>query len=172
MCDIIIDNNRDKCKNKFNNILKNKRLSAKIEKSIYNYVSNFANENNYNMNNRVIIRLYLNKCVSLYDNINPSSYIGNKNLIKKIKKKEIDLDNIAGMTPQQLYPEHWNKLLDKQNNTQEYLYSKKFVSISEDYKCGKCKEKKCTYYQLQTRSVDEPMTTFITCLNCGHKWKE
>ena len=29
-----------------------------------------------------------------------------------------------------------------------------------------------TYYQLQTRSVDEPMTTFITCLNCGFKWKE
>ena len=168
----LIDTKRDKCIEKFNNIIKNKRISKKIEKSIYNYVNNFAINNNYNMNNRVIIRLYLNKCISLYDNINPSSYIGNKNLIKKIKKKEINIDTIADLTPQELYPEHWNKLLDKQNNTQEYLYSKKFVSISDEYKCGKCKEKKCTYYQLQTRSADEPMTTFITCLNCGHKWKE
>ena len=30
---------------------------------------------------------------------------------------------------------------------------------------------KCTYYQLQTRSADEPMTTFVTCINCGNRWK-
>jgi DNA-directed RNA polymerase subunit M/transcription elongation factor TFIIS len=38
-------------------------------------------------------------------------------------------------------------------------------------KCGKCKSLKTTYYQLQTRSADEPMTTFVTCKGCGHKWK-
>ena len=45
----------------------------------------------------------------------------------------------------------------------------------EDYngilKCGKCKSLKTSYYQLQTRSADEPMTTFVTCKGCGHKWK-
>jgi DNA-directed RNA polymerase subunit M/transcription elongation factor TFIIS len=38
-------------------------------------------------------------------------------------------------------------------------------------KCGKCKGKKTTYYQMQTRSADEPMTTFVTCHDCGNKWK-
>jgi DNA-directed RNA polymerase subunit M/transcription elongation factor TFIIS len=38
-------------------------------------------------------------------------------------------------------------------------------------KCGKCKSLKTTYYQLQTRSADEPMTTYATCKACGHKWK-
>ena len=38
-------------------------------------------------------------------------------------------------------------------------------------KCGKCKGKKTIYFQLQTRSADEPMTTFVTCKGCGHKWK-
>lgn len=38
-------------------------------------------------------------------------------------------------------------------------------------KCGKCKMNKVHYYQLQTRSADEPMTTFCTCTHCGKRWK-
>lgn len=38
-------------------------------------------------------------------------------------------------------------------------------------KCGKCKKNRCTYNQMQTRSADEPMTTFVLCNNCGHRWK-
>ncbi|XP_058125951.1 transcription elongation factor S-II isoform X5 [Anopheles coustani] len=38
-------------------------------------------------------------------------------------------------------------------------------------KCGKCKKRNCTYNQLQTRSADEPMTTFVMCNECGHRWK-
>ncbi|OQS54859.1 TFIIS [Ecytonucleospora hepatopenaei] len=39
------------------------------------------------------------------------------------------------------------------------------------FKCSKCKQNKCTYYQMQTRSCDEPMTTFVTCTTCGNCWK-
>jgi len=39
------------------------------------------------------------------------------------------------------------------------------------FKCNKCKQRECTYYQLQTRSADEPMTTFVTCTYCGNRWK-
>ena len=39
------------------------------------------------------------------------------------------------------------------------------------FKCGKCKQRRCRYYQMQTRSADEPMTTFVTCTNCNNKWK-
>eukprot|EP01060_Flectonema_neradi_P009976 TRINITY_DN17122_c0_g1_i1.p1 TRINITY_DN17122_c0_g1~~TRINITY_DN17122_c0_g1_i1.p1 ORF type:complete len:515 (+),score=49.39 TRINITY_DN17122_c0_g1_i1:108-1652(+) len=38
------------------------------------------------------------------------------------------------------------------------------------YLCTRCKKRRCTYYELQTRSGDEPMTQFISCLNCGKKW--
>lgn len=30
--------------------------------------------------------------------------------------------------------------------------------------CNKCKQNKTTYFQMQTRSSDEPMTTFVTCV--------
>ena len=39
------------------------------------------------------------------------------------------------------------------------------------FKCGKCGKRKTTYTQLQTRSADEPMTTFVLCLDCGNRWK-
>ncbi|CDS04972.1 hypothetical protein LRAMOSA07502 [Lichtheimia ramosa] len=39
------------------------------------------------------------------------------------------------------------------------------------FMCGKCKGRRCTYFQMQTRSADEPMTTFVTCVSCGNHWK-
>ena len=39
------------------------------------------------------------------------------------------------------------------------------------FKCNKCGQRKTTYTQLQTRSADEPMTTFVLCLECGNRWK-
>jgi len=45
------------------------------------------------------------------------------------------------------------------------------LSISGMFTCGKCKGTNTTYYQLQTRSSDEPMTTFVQCLSCGKRWK-
>jgi transcription elongation factor S-II len=39
------------------------------------------------------------------------------------------------------------------------------------FQCRKCGSKKTTYYSLQTRSADEPMTNFITCVHCKHRWK-
>ncbi|XP_073305983.1 transcription elongation factor TFIIS-like [Primulina huaijiensis] len=42
---------------------------------------------------------------------------------------------------------------------------------TNEFTCGRCKKKETTYYQLQTRSADEPMTTFVTCVNCNNRWK-
>ncbi|CAD7958156.1 unnamed protein product [Amoebophrya sp. A25] len=50
-------------------------------------------------------------------------------------------------------------------------YDKKRAKISSSFTCGKCGTNKCTYYQLQTRSSDEPMTTFVTCMTCNNRWK-
>eukprot|EP00898_Chlorokybus_atmophyticus_P007461 jgi/Chlat1/7716/Chrsp66S07186 len=44
-------------------------------------------------------------------------------------------------------------------------------ATTDQFKCGKCGQRKCTYYQMQTRSADEPMTTYVTCVNCNNRWK-
>merc|ERR1712232_410713 len=45
------------------------------------------------------------------------------------------------------------------------------ANISGMFTCGKCKGDKTSYTQKQTRSSDEPMTTFVTCLTCGNRWR-
>ncbi|CAF3636119.1 unnamed protein product [Adineta steineri] len=38
--------------------------------------------------------------------------------------------------------------------------------------CPKCAYTKAYFMQLQTRSADEPMTTFYKCVQCGHRWND
>lgn len=44
-------------------------------------------------------------------------------------------------------------------------------ATTDQFKCGRCGKRKTTYYQMQTRSADEPMTTYVTCVNCNNRWK-
>lgn len=63
-------------------------------------------------------------------------------------------------------------------STQKFKEYKQFKYLTDPlqvcegiHTCSKCKSKKTYSYQLQTRSSDEPMTNFVTCAECGHKWK-
>jgi DNA-directed RNA polymerase subunit M/transcription elongation factor TFIIS len=159
---------RDKITKQFSKHI-SKKIAEQIENSIYDYAiekcGDFFSKKNF-------LHHYLSKCTNIYENINPDSSVKNKLLIKRLRKGEIDPTKIAQMTPQELFPEHWNKLIEKQNEEEEIKYSKKTIAISEDFKCPRCYKKRTTYYELQVRCSDEPMTTFITCLECGHKWKQ
>ena len=61
---------------------------------------------------------------------------------------------------QLIYKEIRKEFLSRESKNQEGFF-----------KCNRCKSNKTAYYQLQTRSADEPMTTFVTCLNCDAHWK-
>ena len=41
--------------------------------------------------------------------------------------------------------------------------SRKRMATTDQFQCGKCRKRQCSYYQMQTRSADEPMTTFVIC---------
>ena len=38
--------------------------------------------------------------------------------------------------------------------------------------CRKCKKRKVSYTEVQTRSADEPMTIKAFCNFCGHRWSQ
>ena len=91
-------------------------------------------------------------------------------LDKLIKNPEL-CKEISFKSEQELYPEIWKDITEEKKTHLDNKYFPKIKASTDKFKCGKCKSKECTYYQLQTRSADEPMTTFVTCITCGNRWK-
>jgi transcription elongation factor S-II len=153
--------------------LNNELLSKEIENSIYNYTKQTSKERNILplWHNKVFKAIYTNKSISLYSNIDNDSYINNTMLKKKINQTKFDISKIAFMSNQQIFPSHWKKFLDERSKREKLMYEDVPEAMTDQFKCGRCKQRKCTYYELQTRSADEGMTTFITCLTCGNRWR-
>lgn len=164
---------RNECILKFNKLVNDNNISKKIEEGIYQYViDSICHEKNLpvNWHNSYFKRAYLNKCISLYSNLNISSYINNNQLLTKVLKNDIEPYKLAFLTPQELFPENWKDILAKKDAENEFLYANKLVSCTDEYTCGRCKQKKCSYYLSQSRCADEATTVYVTCLNCSHKW--
>lgn len=153
--------------------VRNKKKSAQIEGSIYKYTERNAQKRNYttDLENKLTRNIYKNRFQHIIVNINKDCYVGNNTLLLRIKKNEIDLDRIAFMKPKELHPDRWQDNIMKKKLKDE-LESSKCGGIRTDiYTCGMCKLNNCEYSMKQTRSIDEPMTIFVHCLNCGHEWK-
>lgn len=80
--------------------------------------------------------------------------------------------NIAACSSQFLHPEVWSSLVTEKTLRDQCADKVSRVKANTTaLACGRCKSKECYFYELQTRSADEPMTVFITCLDCGHRWR-
>ena len=159
---------------KFDTFLNNLTLSKNIEKSIYNYIINVAKKKNImrNWDNNIFYMLYMNKCRSIYSNLNTDTYIKNNYLLKSIIDKKINPNKIASLSVYDIFPDNWKELMDLKSKMDELKYKLKPEAMTDQFKCRKCFSRSCSYYEVQTRSADEPMTQFITCLNCKNRWKQ
>ena len=105
-------------------------------------------------------------------NLNPDSYIKNRNLWERFHTNELTLEEIAKQNYYELCPENWQEMVDRQAKREKIQLEGDFSRATDKWMCNGCKQRKCTYYELQTRSADEPMTIFIHCLNCGKRWTQ
>ena len=96
-------------------------------------------------------------------------------LVCRLQRKELESTKLAWYPPEVLDPDGLYSQAMFKLKKKELEMEAARVKQDEDYagmfKCGKCKSKKTTYYQMQTRSADEPMTTYVTCLGCNNRWK-
>lgn len=166
-------NYREKCVDKIDIILSDKDKSTVIEQSIYDYTLKKAIDNRVmnDMNDRHFRRIYANKVMNICLNLDKNSYIKNNELYPSVLNNTIDLKNIAFLRPHELFKKKWDKYLEKKKAEEDFMYSIGKENITDEFKCGRCKKNKTSYYQLQTRSADEPMTTFVQCIHCGNRWK-
>lgn len=150
-----------------NNIIKNNTISKNLEKGIYNYSIKTADELNIikKWSNNYFVNIYISKLKTILYNLK------NQTLLTKIINKEIKAHELAFMSHQEMRPDLWFSLIEEKKIKDENKFSPKIEASTDDFQCSKCKSKQCTFYQLQTRSADEPMTTFVSCITCGNRWK-
>ena len=105
-------------------------------------------------------------------NLNPSSYVKNTSLWERVTNNEITFEELTAKNYYELFPENWKTMVDHQAKRERIQLEGDFSRATDKWLCNGCKMRKCTYYELQTRSADEPMTIFIQCLNCGKRWTQ
>lgn len=113
---------------------------------------------------------YKGKIRSLFVNLKDK---GNPSLRENIVSGELSPEKFSKMTSEEMMSEERRAadLKIKEENLFKSLGAGQQEAETEGFQCGRCKQRKCRYRQAQTRSADEPMTTFVTCVNCGNRWK-
>ena len=161
------NNFRNNIINFLNIKIKNFNISENLEKGIYNYTLTKCDEKNLikKWSNNLFLLIYIQKVKSIIFNLK------NNTIYNKLINKEFKAHELVFMDHKELRPDIWNKLLEEKKIKDENKFTEKIEASTDDFTCFKCKSNKCTFYQLQTRSADEPMTTYVTCLNCGNRWK-
>uniref|UniRef100_A0A8C0GR91 Uncharacterized protein n=1 Tax=Chelonoidis abingdonii TaxID=106734 RepID=A0A8C0GR91_CHEAB len=97
----------------------------------------------------------------------------NPNLRRNVLNGAISPSLIARMTAEEMASDELKELRNAMTleAIREHQMAKTGGTTTDLFQCGKCKKKNCTYNQVQTRSADEPMTTFVLCNECGNRWK-
>ncbi|XP_064193761.1 transcription elongation factor A protein 3 isoform X20 [Anguilla rostrata] len=97
----------------------------------------------------------------------------NPGLRKNVLAGAIELQRIASMTAEEMASDELKQLRNilTQEAIREHQMAKTGGTTTDLLQCAKCRKKNCTYNQVQTRSADEPMTTFVLCNECGNRWK-
>ncbi len=116
--------------------------------------------------------IYKNIQRTLVTNLHTLSPINNHRLLTRLKEGELKLTDLPFMSSYEMYPENWKELADRQMLREQKLLEGNKGAATDRFKCNRCGKRECSYYEMQTRSADEPMTIFINCLNCGKRWRQ
>ena len=160
------ENFRANIRKKIDEKLNNEKASLNLEKGIFNYALKEADNRKIvkKWDNKFFVQIYLNHLKSIFNNLNDK-------WIEEINNGSIQSHKLAFMTHQELNHIKWSELIETKSKRDKNKFETNLAAATDTFTCRKCKANQCTYYQMQTRSADEPMTTFVTCIPCGNRWK-
>jgi transcription elongation factor S-II len=160
------DNFRTNIRKKINDRFNDERSSNNLEKGIFNYSLKEAEQRKIvkKWDNKAFVQIYISHLKSILNNLN-------ENLINEVNSGAVKPHTIAFMTHQELNHDRWAKLIEVKSKRDANKFESNVAAATDTFTCRKCKQNKCTYYLMQTRSADEPMTCFVQCCLCGNRFK-
>lgn len=160
------DNFRINIRKQIDKKLNNEKASLNLEKGVFNYTLKEADNRKIvkKWDNKFFVQIYLNQLRSVLANLNSK-------WIESINNDEIQSHKLAFMTHQEFDYEKWSQMIDIKSKRDKNKFETNIAAATDTFTCRKCKQNKCTYYQMQTRSADEPMTCYVSCCLCGNRWK-
>ncbi len=109
----------------------------------------------------------------IVSNLDPKSYVQNAStLLQKLIKKDITMSTFTTLNVMDYSPTLYANLREQQQLREQRQLEGNRAMVTDMFKCGRCHKRECTFYEMQTRSADEPMTKFINCINCGNHWRQ
>lgn len=145
------------------------KLVTNIEKSVFNFAirESKVKKTISKWENPIFVNLYVSRLRSIVFNLEDNS-----ELRHMLETGEIDIPTFGKMTHQEFQPDKWKEMIERKIMKNASKYEDNMQASTDMFTCKKCRSKRCTYYEMQTRSADEPSTIFITCLNCGKNWRQ
>jgi DNA-directed RNA polymerase subunit M/transcription elongation factor TFIIS len=128
-----------------------------IERGLFNQTIEDAEHMNISAvwEHPLFVHMYKTHHCNIYENLK-APYV-----INKINSKELLSKDVVNLKPSDISPDKWKPQVFEEGD-----------EVAEGiFRCKKCGSRKTTYYSVQTRSADEPMTNFITCVECKNRWK-
>lgn len=161
-----VDQFRSNIRKQLHSLLNNEKNSVNLEKGIFNYTLKEADQRKVvkKWDNKKFIQIYVDHLRSIMTNLKGD-------ILQQVINGTIKPHIVAFMTHQELCPEKWCKLIETKSKRDKNKFETNISAATDTFTCRKCKGNQCTYYQMQTRSADEPMTTYVTCLLCYTRWK-
>lgn len=164
---------RNRVRAKFECALENACRAVTLERLLWNWTRRTCKEQRipiYWDNPRVRYR-YTTRALSLAFNLRHPK---NPGLGDRVRAQEVPLEEFIAMTPEEMFPGLYADIQARRKAEKERLRRLRTQNDTPDglLVCRSCKSKKTRYVLMQTRSADEPMTAFVTCLNCSRRWKE
>ena len=144
------------------------RLAENLEKGVFNFAIKEATAKQIikKWQNPLFCEIYSARMKSVLTNLKK-----NTALLESIQSGEVSPESFAFMTHLEMNPEQWKDRIEKKIKRDRLKFTSSVEASTDMFSCSRCKSKKCTYYEMQTRSADEPTTVFVSCLNCGKNWK-